>query len=152
MLKFIRRNAEATWVKLMFVAIVVVFVFWGMGGMVGGEKPQVVARVNKDVIEPADFHRVYNNLLRMYQDAYKDSLKPELVKMLDLKGKAVDQLIRMALMRQEAERLGLSVSPVELRDTIAALPVFQQDGRFDREQYLRALRANSITPGEFEDS
>ena len=152
MLKFIRRNAEATWVKLMFVAIVVVFVFWGMGGMVGGDKPQVVARVNNDVIAPSDFNRAYNNLLRMYQDLYKDSFKPELAKMLDVKGKAVDELVQMTLMRQEAERLGLSVSPVELRDAIAAVSVFQQEGRFNRELYLRALRANNLTPGEFEDS
>ena len=152
MLKFIRRNAEATWVKLMFVAIVVVFIFWGMGGMVGGQKAQVVARVNKDVIEPGDFNRVYNNILRMYQELYKDNFKPELVKGLDVKGKAVDELIRVTLMRQEAERLGLTVSPIELRDAIAALSVFQQDGHFNRDLYVRALRANNLTPGEFEDS
>lgn len=152
MLKFIRRNAEATWVKLMFVAIVVVFIFWGMGGMVGGQKAQVVARVNKDVIEPGDFNRVYNNILRMYQELYKDNFKPELVKGLDVKGKAVDELIRVTLMRQEAERLGLTVSPIELRNAIAALSVFQQDGHFNRDLYVRALRANNLTPGEFEDS
>jgi peptidyl-prolyl cis-trans isomerase D len=151
-LKFIRRNAEATWVKLMFVAIVVVFIFWGMGGMVGGEKAQVVARVNRDVIEPAEFNRAYNNLLRMYQDVYKDSFKPEMAKMLDVKGKAVDQLIRMTLLRQEAERLGLTVGESELRDSITTLPAFQEDGRFDRDQYLRVLRANNLTPGDFEDA
>ncbi len=135
----------------MFVAIVVVFIFWGMGGIVGGEKAQVVARVNHDVIDPADFNRAYNNLLRMYQDLYKDNFKPELAKMLDVKGKAVDELIRVALMRQEAERLGLSVGETEVRDSIAALPAFQQDGRFDKDLYLRVLRANNLTPADFED-
>ena len=152
MLKFIRRNAEAPWVKFMFMAIVVVFIFWGMGGIVREQKTAVVARVNGDVIEPTDFYRAYNNLLRLYQDIYKDSFKPELAKMLDLKGRAVDQLIRVSLMRQEAERIGLRVGEAELRDAIAGLPSFQQDGHFNRELYLRALRLNNITPGEFEDS
>ncbi|MFI5395728.1 MAG: SurA N-terminal domain-containing protein [Candidatus Binatia bacterium] len=152
MLKFIRRNAEAAWVKFIFLAIVIVFIFWGMGGIVGGEKAQFVARVNKNAIPPSDFYRAYNNLLRLYQDIYKDNFKPELMKAIDLKGKAVDQLIRVNLMRQEARRLGLSVGESEVRDAIAGMAPFQQDGRFSKDLYLRVLRANRITPGEFEDS
>ncbi len=152
MLKFIRRNAEAAWVKFMFVAIVIVFIFWGMGGIVSGEKAQVVARVNNDAIAPVDFTRAYNNLLHLYQNVYKDNFKPELVKALDLKGRAVDQLIRAALLRQEANRIGLSVDDAEVRDAIVALPAFQQDGHFNKDLYMRVLRANQLTPGEFEDS
>ncbi len=152
MLKFIRRNAEAAWVKFMFVAIVIVFIFWGMGGIVSGEKAQVVARINNDAIAPADFTRAYNNLLRLYQDVYKDNFKPELVKALDLKGRAVDQLIRASLLRQEANRIGLSVDDAEVRDAIVALPAFQQDGHFNKDLYLRVLHANRLSAGEFEDS
>lgn len=152
MLKFIRRNADAPWVKFMFVAIVVVFIFWGMGGIVRSQKGQVVARVNGSVIEPAEFYRAYNNLLRFYQDLYKDNFKPDLVKALDLKGRAVDQLIRVTLLREEAQHIGLQVGEGEVRDAIAALPTFQQEGRFNKDLYLRALRLNNITPGEFEDS
>lgn len=152
MLKFIRRNASAAWVKFIFVAIVVVFVFWGMGGMVGVEKAQFVARVNQDTIAPADYYRAYNNLLRLYQDIYKDNFRPELMKALDLKGKALDQLIRVDLMRQEARRLGLSVSDAEVRASIAQVPAFQQNGAFSKELYLRVLRSNRITPGDYEES
>jgi len=152
-LKFIRRNANASWVKVIFASIVIVFIFWGMGGgFAGGDKTVVVARINDDTIEPVEFDRAYNNLRRMYQDVYKDSFKPEIIKALDLKGKAVDQLIRVSLMRQEADRLGLRVSETEVRDAVAAMPTFQQDGRFNKDLYLRILRANGLTPGEFEDS
>lgn len=153
MLKFIRRNAGASWVKIIFGAIVVVFIFWGMGGgFVGSDKTSVVARVNDDTIEPIEFNRAYNNLRRIYQDIYKENFKPEIAKALDLKGKAVDQLIRVSLMRQEAEHIGLHVGETEVRDAVAALPAFQQDGHFSKDLYLRVLRANNITPGEFEDS
>jgi len=150
-LKFIRRNADAAWVKFMFVAIVVVFVFWGMGGIVGGEKAQIVARVNRDVIEPTEFMRAYNNLLRLYQDIYKDTFKPEMVKSFDLKQRAVDQLIQTTLLQQEAQRIGLRVGETEVRDSIATFPSFQEDGHFNKELYIRALRANNLTPGEFEE-
>jgi peptidyl-prolyl cis-trans isomerase D len=136
----------------MFVAIVVVFIFWGMGGIVGGEKAQFVVRINNEAIPPAEFIRVYNNMLRMYQDVYKDNFKPEMAKALGLKNRTVDALIRASLTRQEAKRIGLSVDDAEVRDAIASLPAFQQDGRFDKELYLRVLRASQISPGEFEDS
>lgn len=152
MLKFIRRNAEAAWVKFMFLAIVIVFIFWGMGGIVGGEKAQFVVRVNQDAVAPAEFSRAYNSLLRLYQNVYKDNFKPELVKTLDLKNKAVDDLIRANLMRQEAKRIGLAVDDAEVRNAIADLPAFQEDGRFNKQLYLRVLQANRISPGEFEDS
>lgn len=152
MLKVIRRNASAAWVKFIFVAIVIVFVFWGMGGLVREQKAQFVARVNQDTIAPADYYRAYNNLLRLYQDIYKDNFRPELMKALDLKGKALDQLIRVYLMRQEAHRLGLSVSDAEVREAIAHVPAFQQNGAFSKDLYLRVLRSNRITPGEYEES
>ena len=151
MLKVIRRNASAAWVKVMFVAIVVVFVFWGIGSVVGGQKAQIVARINDQLVEPADFYRTYNNLTRMYQDLYKDKLQPEMLKNFNLKNQAMDQLVRAELMRQEAQRLGLRVGDSELQQSIATVPAFQQNGRFDKDTYLRTLRANNFTPGEFED-
>ena len=152
MLNVIRRNAAAAWVKIMFVAIVVVFIFWGMGSVFQEESVAVAARVNDQVIEPTTFSRAYSNMLRVYQDLYKDNFRPELLQALDLKGRVMDQLIRLRLLAQEAERLGLEVTDAELRDTIAKVPAFQQGGRFDKEAYVRTLRANNYTPTAFEDA
>jgi peptidyl-prolyl cis-trans isomerase D len=151
-LKIIRRNASAAWVKVMFVAIVVVFIFWGIGSVVGGQKAQVVARINDQIVDPADYYRTYNNLARMYQDIYKDKLQPDMMKNLNLKGQAMDQLVRSTLLQQEAQRLGLRVSDSELQNSIATVPAFQDNGHFNKELYLRTLRANNFTPGDFEDA
>lgn len=153
MLKFIRRNASGAWVKVMFLAIVAVFVFWGIGvGVGGGARTRYVAKVNDDVITELDLRRAYTNLQRMYQDIYKDRLPPEMLKALDLKGKTLDQLIRLRLLRQEANRIGLEVTDTEVRDSIATMQAFQPGGRFDKDTYLRVLRSNSLTPAEFEES
>ena len=152
MLKVIRRNASAAWVKVMFVAIVVVFVFWGIGSVVGGQKAQIVARINDQMIDPTEFYRTYNNLARMYADIYKDKLQPEMLKNLNLKSQAMDQVVRAELMRQEAQHLGLRVSDSELQQSITTVSAFQQNGRFDKDLYLRTLRANNFNPGEFEET
>ncbi len=154
MLKFIRRNAAAVWVKMMFLAIVLVFIIgFGIGGYLGGsDTVPFAAKVNGQRIEPTDAERAYENLLRVYQNVYKENFRPEMAESLDLRGKALDQLIRMTLLRQEAERIGLRVSDMAVRDQIATNEAFQDNGRFDRNLYVRVLRANRATPAEFEAS
>jgi peptidyl-prolyl cis-trans isomerase D len=153
-LKFMRRNARATWVRFTFMAIVLVFIFWGIGAGVGmmGDRADVVARVNRDTIDPTHFRRAEANLERMYQQIYKDSMPPEMLKALDLPGKALDQLIRTSLLQQEAARIGLQVGDEELAESIQSMPVFQDGGAFLKERYLAVLRAQNppIQPGEFE--
>lgn len=150
MLKFIRTNKAAGWVKVMFGAIVLVFIFWGVGVGVGGDQYETVAEVNGDTIELIQFERVQRNLNNFYREVYKDNL--ELLDQIDLRAQAVDQLVRVALLRQEAKRLGLGVADDEVRATIAADATFQVDGLFDKDRYLRLLRLNMMTPGQFENA
>lgn len=153
MLKFMRRNASGPWIKMLFLAIAAVFVFWGIGVGIGGDqRVSPVAKVNGVTIAEPEFQRAYANLLRMYQEIYKENFRPELLQGLDLKGKAIDQLVRINLMRQEADRLGLQVSDSEVRDSIAGMASFQQGGRFDKDLYVRILRANNLTPADFEQA
>lgn len=149
MLKFIRRNASAWWIKAMFLAIVVVFVGWGVGSM-GGESGQFVARVNGETIGQVEFERAHRNMARFYEDIYKGALTPEILKQMNLPARTVEQLIAARLLRQEAERLGLVATDTEARNAIAAMPAFQIDGILNKETYVRVLRANGLSPGEFE--
>lgn len=150
MLKFIRSNKAAGWVKIIFGAIVAVFIFWGVGVGIGGEQFQMVADVNGERIEQIEFERAQRNITQFYRNAFKDN--PEILESVDLRSQAVDQLIRVALMRQEAERLGLGVADSEVRDTIAADPSFQEAGLFDKDRYIRVLRLNRLTPAQYEAS
>jgi len=149
-LKFIRSNKAAGWIKVIFGAIVLVFIFWGVGVGVGGEQFQMVAEVNGETVDQMQFERAHRNLTQFYRQVYKDNL--ELLDTIDLRSQTVDQLVRVVLLRQEAERLGLGVADSEVRDTIAADPSFQIDGLFDKDRYLRVLRLNKLTPAQYENS
>jgi peptidyl-prolyl cis-trans isomerase D len=131
--------------KVVFGAIVVVFVFWGIG-TVGFDERQIAARVNEQVISAATFERVYQNLARAYREASPANLPEEF-----LRQRALDQLITVEILNQEAARLGLEVGEDELRESIAAVPTFQIDGRFSKDLYLRTLQANGFKPADFED-
>lgn len=153
MLKFIRRNATAWWIKAMFFAIAAVFVLWGVGS-VGEGGGNVVARVNGENIDPLEFERTYRNMQRFYASIYKDQLTPEVLQALNLRARTVDQLITVSLLRQEAERLGLMATDAEVRNAISSTAAFQVDGVFDKDLYLRTLRAQEVplTAAEYEES
>ena len=150
MLEFMRRRTRSSVIKVLFSIIVLVFIFWGVGGPVSGGRPDVVANINGETISYKDFQRAYGNVKATYREAYKDRLTPEVLQMLDLKGQTLDQLINARLLESEARRVGFSVDDDEIRQAIAAMPVFQTDGKFNQTQYLRVLRFYQATPNEFE--
>ena len=151
MLEFMRRRARSSIIKVLFSIIVLVFIFWGVGGPVSGNRPDVVASVDGQTISYKDFQRAYGNVKASYREAYKDRLTPDILKMLDLKGQTLDQLINSRLMVNEAQRLGFSVDDGEMRQAIATMPVFQTEGKFNQAQYLRVLRFYQASPNEFEE-
>jgi peptidyl-prolyl cis-trans isomerase D len=156
MLNFLRRRARASArspvIKALLLVIIVVFIFWGVGGITGSQQLQAVATVNDQVISSQQFQQAYENVKRSYRDLYKERFSSELMQTLDLKGRTLDELIDHTLLLDEARQLGLTVEEEELRTAIAALPAFQADGHFRRDLYLRALRFARLTPSEFEEA
>jgi peptidyl-prolyl cis-trans isomerase D len=146
-----RKRARSSIIKVLFAIIVLVFIFWGVGGQVNGSRPDVVATVNGQTISPREFQRAYENVKAAYRDAYKDQLTPEMLRSLDLKRQTLEQLIDAKLLEGEAARLGFMATDEDVRQAIAAMPIFQADGKFSPAQYARVLRFYQATPGEFEE-
>jgi peptidyl-prolyl cis-trans isomerase D len=140
-----RKSADSPVLKILFVAIVLVFMFWGVGTMRLGHV-DMAAKVNDEVISQRQFERTYQRLAAAYQN-----LGPQAPPAEFLRGQALNQLIDIELLNQEAARLGLEVDESELRDAIGASPDFQQNGHFDRDLYIRILQQNGFKPSDFED-
>jgi peptidyl-prolyl cis-trans isomerase D len=139
-----KRATDSVTLKVVFGAIVIVFMFWGIG-TVGMDQMEVVARVNDRPISTREFDRAYTNMLQASPDLQTSDLPVDL-----LRTQVLDQLITAELIGQEAERLGLTVDEDELRQSIAAIPAFQVEGRFHKETYLQTLQANNLKPSDFE--
>ncbi len=147
MLDSIRKNAgESLFLKILFGIIAIVFVFFyvGTGGF---SQLEVAAHVNDQMITKRDYDRAYTNLDRFYRNAAPDNLPPA----NELSQQALAQIINTELLVQEAADLGLQVDEQELRDSIAAMPDFQIDGRFNKTRYLETLQLNGLKPSDFEN-
>jgi peptidyl-prolyl cis-trans isomerase D len=149
MLSFLRKNAGTWLIKGILGAIVVVFVFWGVGSF-RNESNAWVAKINGETVSAEQYNEAYNTLIQRYRSAYGQRFNDEMIKMLNLKQQALNQLIEKQLLLNEAGRLKFMVSSDELIDSIRTMTVFQNNGVFDEKRYRAVLTQNRLTPESFE--
>lgn len=151
MLNLMRKHAGSWMIKVILFAIVVVFVFWGVGSFRSRNQTQV-ADVNGEIISVEAYRQAYYQLLENFRRLYGDQLNDNLLKMLRPGQQALDSLISRILMLQESDRLSIDVDEQELADTIQAIAAFQNNGVFDYQRYQQLLSFNKMTTEQFEQT
>jgi len=149
MLRLLRQNATNWLIKIILGAIVVVFVFWGVGSFRAQRKDRI-ASVNGEPITLKEYKEAYNNIIEQLRHRLGNNLNDDMIKMLNVKSQAIDTLIDKKLILQEAAKLNLRVTDDELADTIRQIKAFQTNGNFDSQIYKNILNQNRLTPEEFE--
>ena len=149
MLRFMRQQAGNWLIKVLLGAIVIVFIFWGVGRF-RAQRGGRVALVNGDQITLDEYRETYNNLIEQLRERFGNNLNEEMIKMLQVKKQALNQLIDKKLLAQEARRFKFRVSDKELADTIMKIEAFQRAGVFDNRLYQNILGRLRMTPEEFE--
>ncbi len=151
MLRLMREQASSWLIKVLLGAIVVVFIFWGVGSF-RSQRGGRIALVNGDQITLDEYREAYNNLLEQYRQRFGNNLNEEMLKTLQLKRQALNQLIDNKLLVQEARRLHFRVSDKMLAEAIMNIGAFQSAGVFDRRLYENLLNRLRMTPEEFENA
>ena len=149
MLRLMRDYATSWLIKIILGAIVVVFVFWGVGSF-RNRKSDVIASVNGEAVSLEEYRSTYNNLLEQMRQRFGNNLNEEVLKMLQLDQQALDQLIEQRLLMQEVARLNFRVTDEEVIRTIQNISSFQTNGVFDSRLYTTVLNYNRMTPEGFE--
>ena len=115
----------------------------------------VLADVEGRQITVAEFHRAYHQQLEIYGGAYGGNLSEQVLRQMGLDRQVLQQLVDEQAALEEAARLGLDVTDVEVRERIVALPGFQENGAFvGEERYKQILRVQRppMTHVQFEES
>jgi len=144
------RDYATSWlIKFILGAIVIVFVFWGVGSF-RSEKANRVASVNGETITLEEYREAFNNLIEQMRQQFGNNLNDDLIKTLNLEQQALDRLINRKLLLQRAQELNLHVSDEELAEAITAVEAFKAAGVFNNRQYQRVLSNYRLTPETFE--
>ncbi|MDH4099620.1 MAG: SurA N-terminal domain-containing protein [Nitrospirota bacterium] len=154
MLQLMRQHIKFFGISLWLVIvafIATIFVVWGMGDYEGGQQGGVeVAYVNGEPVSVVEYQRVYYNLYDFYRQVFKDKSADQLVKEMNLKQKALDDIISSRILLQSAKKMGARVTDEELRDVILSSNAFHENGVFSKERYRAILDANRLSPSQYE--
>src|SRR3989338_4537801 len=151
MLKVLRKRKRSWVIFSILGAIIVVFVFWGVGNF-RVDKSNIVAWVNGKHITATEYAKAYQQQINYYRNLLKEQFNDELLEKMNLRQTTINMLVDAELEFQEAARQGFTVSSEDVQNAIKNVSAFQRDGVFDREQYLQILKANRILPGDYENN
>jgi peptidyl-prolyl cis-trans isomerase D len=149
LLNLMRKHAKSWLIKFLVGIIAAVFIFYFGYSFRTGEANKV-ASVNGEVITGVDYQKTYRSMLETLQREYRSVWNENLVKLFNVKGRALESLISQKLISQEAARIGFGVTEKEIQEQILSYPAFQTGGRFDESRYRMLLQNNRMTPEDFE--
>ncbi len=150
MLDFMRKNASSMAVKIILGAIALVFVFWGIGTF-RSQRITSLATVNGADIPYEEYRMEYINTIERYKQLFSGQMPEGFLEKMNIKGQVLDNLINSLLIKEAASKLNIYVSNEEIQEEILKIPAFSSNGKFDKTLYERVLRANRMTPTDFEN-
>jgi peptidyl-prolyl cis-trans isomerase D len=154
-----RMRRHKGWLKWSLALVVLTFVVFYIPDFLttstGAAPSEVLAEVEGEPITVGAFTRRYNAQVNAYRNAYGGQINDQLIKQLGIDRQILSQLVDEEAMVAESRKQGFTVSDVEIRERILALPGFQENGRFIGEQRYRQLlqfQNPPMTTAEFERS
>jgi peptidyl-prolyl cis-trans isomerase D len=149
MLKFFRKHARG-WFMLVFMGIIIfVFVLY-FGTDRSMQTANALAVVDGYVVTESEYYNEYSKMTDMVKARYGGALTADILKQMDLKKMAYDNLINRQVIIARAKDMKMQVSEDELKQMIMAMPALQTDGKFDNDKYRQLLRFNRMTAEDFE--
>ncbi len=142
MLDLIRNNVQSFGVKFIVGIVVMVMVFFGVSAY-RNQGINTIATIDGYEIKVSRYQRAFEQAQNEIRQRFK-SQAADYMKMVNLQGQIVQQLVNNALLLKSAEKLGLFVTDHELAQAIFETPNFQTDNRFDAKKYANMLTNNRI--------
>lgn len=150
MFDFIRTHQRLMQLVLL-VLILPSFVLIGVSGYtnyVSGDKELV--KVGDSAVTLQEFELARRNQLEQLQRNSMGRVDPEILESRPAREMLLESLVDRRVLVETATKERFSVSDAQLRDTIASMPEFQENGRFSAEQYNRLLASAGMSTRDFE--
>ena len=148
MLRSMRKHGSKWVLGFLVVIISVVFVFtFGFNNR--GQADRTVAQVGSHKITAMEYQNAYNKTLDLYKQRTGGRLDE--AQSSQLKQMVMNDLVDKYVLLKKADEMGISVSDKEFAETLAAVPLFNRNGKFDRQLYLQFLAYNNLDPKTFEE-
>lgn len=133
MFDFVQKNT--LFIKVILGAVALTFVGFGVGSYSAVMEEPYLAKVGDERITTRDIEHMLSG--RAADDATRRQI--------------LESFIQQRLVLVDAKEAGLVVTPERLRQAIAQVPAFQDDGKFSSTLYQNYLQSRRLDAAAFED-
>lgn len=151
MLQILRGKKSGFMVKVVLGLVVIGFSFFGIESYFVANPNLSVARVGDKQISQDEFRERFTQYQQRVAEMAGGNIDPAFFQNPQVRRQVLEQMIDEEVLVAANDRLGVSVPPARVRDEIAAVPAFQNDGRFDPNQYRLLLSSQGMSPRAFEE-
>lgn len=139
------------WLAYVIVALLIVpFALWGIHEYFGSGGDRVVAMVNGTEIPAQELRNAVQQQRDRLRSMFGGRLPPQFADDSLLGDAALNELIRLELLRQEVDRAGFRVGDELLFDGIKQIEAFQENGQFSASRYEQVLSLQRRSKAGFE--
>jgi len=141
MLKTMRNNMKSlSWILWLVILAFIGFIFvqWGSGRFESEGLDRDVAAIGRTKISGEEFQKNLVRSLDMYSKQFKNNFNRSMINQLGIAEQVFQGMVNERIIDNEADKMHLSVSEAELKNSIRTYPAFQRDGSFiGSEEYER---------------
>ena len=138
-------------VQIFLVLITLPFAFFGVDSYVknagsGGE----LASIGGAPISQLEFQEAMRDQQERLRNTMGENFNPAMLETAEARKAVLDNLINQRLLALDASKMRLTVSDQQMRETIAVIPAFQDNGQFSLPRYEAVLKAQGMNQPMFE--
>ena len=146
-------NKHRKFVQILLALITLPFAFWGIDSYFkDAASTDEVARVGSSKITLQQLDVAMRERADQIRSRQGGSVDAKLFESPEFRQSVLNELVEQRLLLVESERLGLVANDVILRELIAQIPAFQENGKFSPTKYEQMLRAQGMNPTSFEQN
>jgi peptidyl-prolyl cis-trans isomerase D len=140
------------WMMLfMLVLIFPSFVFFGIQGynsFIGGDS--VLAKVDGSPITQQEFDQAQRDRIERLRQTFGPDFDPKLLENQEARASILDGIVMNRALSNEANKANIVVTTDRLREVLATVPAFQEDGKFSYDKYKAYVASQGLTEPMFE--
>ena len=146
-------NKHRKFVQILLALITLPFAFWGIDSYFrDAASTDEVARVGSSKITLQQLDVAMRERADQIRARQGGAVDTKFFESAEFRQGVLNELVQQRLLLLESERLGIAANDVILRDLIAQIPAFQENGKFSPTKYEQVLRAQGMTPSAFEQN
>ncbi|WP_300615223.1 SurA N-terminal domain-containing protein [Dokdonella sp.] len=150
MLQLLRGKKSSLLVKIVLGLVVIGFSFFGIESYFVANIDTSVARVGKGEISQEQFRERFAQYRQRMVQMMGEGGDASFLDRPEIKLQLLNSMVDERVLLDANDKLGIAISPDRIRSEILAIGAFQNDGKFDPDQYRMLLSSQGMTPAGFE--